>query len=461
MLYGQIGEAQVVGTPYMTPGKIPPCLEKNTSGTDFLLTYGEAYGDLVNSFELQIITTESNNVSITLPTNQTYNFTMPANSIKRINFGAYEGAGNANVRNSIYLNAATGLITNKTIRVTSNNPVSLYQYNGASGSAAASLVVPTVLWSTEYYNVSYKSNNKANILNPANTSEIIFAKENNTLITLPDNTTRTLNAGDLFVTAADRTDYTGRHITANKPVGYIANLAITNIPEDQDSGDSMFEWMIPTNQWGKTFLIPNIRLNTSQPGTRIRIFASEDETKVTYFSAGPVAVAGSTFTNPGGMLNKGQWVELEMNSANENTNSYIYTDKPVAVVTYIKGSGGSNLLGDPAMAWTPALEQAVTRVPVAPFIRSTTDVFTHKMLIIAKTSDKTFTTLNGTALTTGWSDLGGSGSSVYRYTFTNSTDLGKVFNIENINVGVTVLMYGYSDASAYYYSAGSGGCINL
>lgn len=81
------------------------------------------------------------------------------------------------------------------------------------------------------------------------------------------------------------------------------------------------------------------------------------------------------------------------------------------------------------------------------------------MLIIAKTSDKTFTTLNGTALTTGWSDLGGSGSSVYRYTFTNSTDFNKVFNVENINVGVTVLMYGYSDITAYSYNAGSGSCI--
>lgn len=141
----------------------------------------------------------------------------------------------------------------------------------------------------------------------------------------------------------------------------------------QQAGDAIAEWMLPVDQWGKTFLIPNMRLNTSQPGIRIRIFASEDETKITYFSAAPVAVAGSTFTNPGGILNKGQWVELEMNSANENTNSYIYTDKPVAVVTYIKGSGGPNLLGDPAMAWTPALEQAVTRVPVAPFIRSTTD----------------------------------------------------------------------------------------
>ena len=458
LLFGQIGEAQIVGTPYMMTGKIPPCLDKNTSGTDFLFTYGEAYGDLVNSFELQIVTKESNNVSITLPTNQTYNFTMSANSIKQINFGTYEGAGNADVRNSIYLNAATGIIINKTIRVTSTSPISLYQYNGASGSVATSLVVPTALWGTEYYNVSYKSNNKGNTLNSANTNEIIIANENNTIITLPDNTTTTLNAGDLFVTVADRTDYTGRHITANRPIGYIANLAITNIPEDQDSGDSMFEWMMPTSQWGNAFLIPNIRLNASQPGTRIRIFASEDETKITYFSAAPIAVAGSTFTNAGGILNKEQWVELQMNNASENTNCYIYTDKPVAVVSYITGTG---ILGDPAMTWAPALDQAVGRVSVAPFIRSSNDALTHKMLIITKTSDKTFTTLNGTALTSGWSDLGGSGSSVYRYTFTNSTDFGKVFNVENLSAGVTVLMYGYSDIAAYSYNAGSGGCTHL
>lgn len=458
LLFGQIGEAQIVGTPYMTAGKVPPCLDKNTSGTDFLFTYGEAYGDLVNSFELQIITKESNNISITLPTNQTYNFTMSANSIKQINFGTYEGAGNADVRNSIYLNAETGIINNKTIRVTSTSPISLYQYNGASGSVATSLVVPTALWGTEYYNVSYKSNNKANTLNPANTSEIIIANENNTIITLPDNTTRILNMGDLFVTASDRTDYTGRHIISSKPVGYIANLTIINIPEDQDAGDSAFEWMMPTSHWGKFFLIPNIRLNASQPGTRIRVFAAEDATKITYFSAAAVVVAGSTVINAGNTLDKGQWVELEMNSANENTNCYIYTDKPVAVVSYIKGSGGANLLGDPAMMWASTLDQAVGRVSVAPFIRSSNDALTHKMLIITKTSDKTFTTLNGTALTSGWSDLGGSGSSVYRYTFTNSTDFGKVFNVENLSAGVTVLIYGYSDITAYSYNAGSGGC---
>lgn len=473
LLYGQTSKAQIAGTPYITPVKqiTAPCLDKSTSGTEFFFTYGSVYTNRSGVsgliFLLHIAALEDTQVTITIPNpSENYTFTVSANTVKRIDFNAYEGiTGSPDVRGRMYLNTATGTITNRTIRITSDKPISVYNYSEFTDEEAdASMVIPTSLWGTEYYNISYRSNVLGNNFIDVLNSEIIMAKEDNTVITLPpippatNSTTQTLNTGNLFVTNVNRADHTGRHITSTKPIGYIASAAAANVPTGRNFADNIFEQLMPVNQWGKFFLVPNIRPGSNNGNVVVRILAAQDGTTVTYTNAAKTTVVGSTSINSGGTLNKGQWVEIQISGNAENIGSYITSTKPVGVTTYMIGSQFANLGGDPSIAWVPPLQQMVQKTLVAPFIHNTTDPMQHRMLIVAKTTDKASTTINGTVLTTGWVD-DASGYSFYRYVFTNSTDFGKTFKVENLTAGVLVSIYGFTDGISYHYNAGSGGCI--
>ncbi len=480
ILCGQVSKAQIAGTPYINPAVKPsaaPCLNSSTAGTDFFLTYGIIYNgpniDLDQlTFLLNIAALNDTQVTITLPNpSQSYTFTVPANTIKQINFGAYEGlAGNPDVRGRVYLYGLTGVISNRTIHITSDKPISVYNYEDFSnGIADAGIVVPTSIWGNEYYNISYQANVLGNSLNPVYNSEIVIANQTNTVITLPDNSTRTLNTGDVFVYNIDRLDLTGRHITSNKPVGYLANVACTNVPAGRDFSDNLFEQMMPVNQWGTNFFVPNIKPGGNDMNTVIRIMASQDNTQIFYDNATKTAVAGSTSVNSGGTLNKGQWAEIQITGTTENIASWISGTKPIAVTAYMVGAKILNgqqptdpiPRGDPAMTWIPPFEQATPKVLVAPFAVPTVSM-NHSMLISVKTSDRASTAVNGAPLpATGWVSNASSGYSFYRYAFNNSTDLGKSFRVENLVSGVLVSVYGtgVTNAISYYYNGGSGACV--
>lgn len=463
-------KAQVAGTPYLAGWQKPSCMDKNTYGTDFWLTYGEVwtgpYPKVTDAILLlQIATQKETSITLTLTdTGQSYSFTLPANTVKLIDFAKFEYDNNQDRRSSIYLLRSTGLITNRSLHITSSEPISVYNYTEyAGGEADASLVVPTSLWDTDYYNMSYKAYNVLNTSSVSNANEIIIAKEDNTTVTLYNGTTQNLNAGNVFVIAANKQDFTGRHITSNKPVGYIANVAAANIPSDRSFVDNIFEQMMPVSNWGKTFLVPNIRPGSNSMNSIIRIIASEDNTVVNYSTGTAVktAVEGSTSINSGGILNKGQWVELQFTGSSENVGCYITANKPVGVCSYMVGGFFTNNGGDPSIAWVPPLEQMISKTLIAPFILSAGSTVFHKMLVVTKTSNKNLTTVNGAAPATPWTDDAASGYSFNRMSFTNSTDFGKSFNIENPASGVLVWVYGYSSGTvfmSYFYNGGSGGC---
>lgn len=474
LLYGQTSKAQAVGTPYITGWQVPSC-DKNTSGTDFWLTYGEFYNTDENTnfqfltLELQISTLEDTQVTLTFKgTGETYTYSIPANTVKLINFNNYEGT-NVDKRRNVYVGQNyVGLVTNKTLHITSTKPISVYTYGDTYGtSAAASLVIPTSLWDTEYRNLSYTADNYPYILDVYG-YELILAKEDNTVITIPANAdptqpqtptqTKTLNAGDVYATRINKKDLTSRGITANKPVGYIANVGNAYIPlvPRRSAGDVISEWMLPASQWGKTFLIPSIKQGGNTFTSRVRIVSKNSFNSLTYSGANRVGGNGSAVN--GGSMDAGEWIELQLRS--ETGSVYIKTGYPVAVVAYLPGGNLDPGNGDPSMAWVPALNQTVQKVVVAPFIRKKSEAFTHKMLILAKTVDRNATFVNGTALTTGWTEDANSGYSFNFYTFDTTTDFGKSFAVENTLSGMSVSIFGYAGITSYYYSAGSGGCIN-
>ncbi|MDR2206855.1 MAG: IgGFc-binding protein [Flavobacteriaceae bacterium] len=355
------------------------------------------------------------------------------------------------------------------MRITSTQLVSVYAFNTSVATTDATIILPVTAWGTEYYRLSYLPD----LFNPDYDFEMIIAKEDDTTITFPDSSTATLNTGQVYYRLW-KNDMTGRHVTSNKPTAYFTHSTLSRIFVDRNYGDILFEQMVPVNQWGKEFLVPNAPQNSNTENNHIRILAAEDGTTVSYSGATLITGIGSaaSFSASGNTLNKGQWVELRINSISGvgSGSCFINAGKPIGVAAYMTGQGVQipGYGGDPSIAWIPPLNQASPNVTISPFMfpqnatPSTPPTnldepsAQHYMIIITKTTTRTSTTVNGTAINSGWTDV--SGYSYYRQIFNNIADLNAVFNVANPS-GVIVLCGGISDRESYYYNAGSGACI--
>jgi hypothetical protein len=325
-------------------------------------------------------------------------------------------------------------------------------------------------------------------------AEIIIANQDGTVVTLPGGTTVNLSAGQVYYNPILNTDMTGRHITSNKPVAYFAHNVGTNVPFGVEVQDILWEQMAPVIEWGKVFLIPNapeyFNTTLNPLNNRIRIVASQNGTVVNFSGASNLSASspgglptGSgyiNFTSVGtGTLNAGQWTELSITGTPPTADeAYISASQPVGVGAYMVGGSESNPegAGDPSLAWIPALNQAVQNVIISPFILPTNGTIstgnsgfastawtpTHYMIIVTptETDGQTTVTANGiaTTISTGWTNNLASGYSQYIWTFDNTADISKIFDVQNPD-GVIVLCGGTTYVESYYYNAGSGTCV--
>ena len=467
--------AQMIGTPYILY-EIPSILETctadiSTRGKDFWVTFGKnntrSYSDAL--LELKIATAEYwTNITLTFTETGTSTTisNIPPYSLRTIDLSDVTYIS-GDRRNNVYI--TSNGISKKTLHITSTQPISVYAFNTSSATTDATIVMPIESWGRDYYRFSSSPYNSENF-----DVELIIAREATTL-TLPNGNTQNLSAGEAYYNSS-ASDMTGRHITSDKPVAYFTHTTLTAVPLGRTFGDITFEQLMPVDRWGRQFLVPNATqsglnlddeyVNNSM-NNLIRIVASEDSTKVNF--SGATRFSGQNIAS-GGIINAGQYVELQLSS---NTGAcYIDADKPVGVCSYLVGDGtkygGVNYIGDPAIAWIPAVNQTIETMVVAPFYpvvsenggsTNLNDIRSkHYATIITKTATKTQTKINGTIIPSGWTDNIESGYSYYVKQFNNENDKGSVFRIENPN-GIIVLCHGISTVESYYYNAGSGTCV--
>jgi hypothetical protein len=315
--------------------------------------------------------------------------------------------------------------------------------------------------------------------------ELIVAREANTIITFPDQTTQTLQPYQVYYKSSSA-DMSGRHITSNKPVAYFTHTTNTSIPSKRTQGDIIFAQLQSVDRWGKQFLVPNARQGTNTMNNLVRIIASENNTTVTFTGATRQATYDSNGTNvnnpgknidSGGTLDAGEWVEILLDS--DLGACYITASNPVGVCAYLVGSGFSgatlNFWGDPSITWFPALNQSIQSALIAPFYPPQSSSTTsgskfnnteyineaHFIIIVTKSKDDTsIIASNGVD----YSDVvtWTTHSSGYFYgtaQFSNATAKTRTYKIENAKDGVIVMCYGISTVESYYYNAGSGACV--
>ena len=468
--------AQVAGTPYILyeiPSKQEMCTDVSTRGTDFWVTFGKNSSRKHSEALLELkIATGENSASVTLTFTETGQSTtisnIPARSLRTIDLSsvAYIGDKRSNVY--IDVSGASSGTSNKTLHITSTQPISVYAFNTSNATTDATILMPIETWGNDYYRLSSDAYDMVNY-----DVELIIAREATTL-TLPNGNTQYLPEGHVYFNSSI-SDMTGRHITSNKPVAYFTHTTSSAVPKGRKFGDIIFEQLMSVDRWGKQFLVPNaIQRGRNLSGTEInnsmnniiRIVASENSTKINF--SGATHCGGQNIAS-GGTINAGQYVELLLSS---NTGAcYIDASKPVGVCAYLVGDGtnnNSNYLGDPSIAWIPAINQTVKTMVVAPFypVNSPNGGSTslnqlpskHYATIITKTATKTQTKIDRINISSGWKDNIESGYSYYVKQFNNTADINSVFEIENPN-GIIVLCHGTSNVESYYYNAGSGACV--
>ncbi|MDR2204988.1 MAG: IgGFc-binding protein [Flavobacteriaceae bacterium] len=510
--------AQVAGAPYIVPA---PEEEEScpftTEGRDFWVTFLRAtendfFGIIDPGFFLKITTGNlAADVTLTFTeggANSVFNYHINGYSAEFIDLSKMPlgGATFIDKRSAVRPIPNGGIPTppksQKTLHITSTTPVSVYAFNTGQATTDATIVMPVPAWGMNYYMLGYRAFG-------VNSDEIIIAATNGTTLSLVNDIANTttpimdganpliLNRGDVYYTRSDiNGDLTGRHITSNYPVAYFTHSEMSQIPFGYPAGDILWEQLSPVDSWGKTFLVPNtLEYNNSgnNIGNHIRIIASENNTKVEYFSGaipvttyndGITDIPGDTPIGSGGILQAGQWFELEIPRSGSNS-CFIKADKAVGVAAYMTGKGGvpGQGYGDPAITRIPAIDQLTPDVTVSPFLfptlsssfQTTLDEpgARHFMIIIAPTASKdnisVITSSGAVTLDPNqWIDNpdtanpvtnpGGTAMSYYDYEFEISNDPNKAFNVIGPD-GVIVLAYGIYPAESYYYNAGSGACV--
>jgi len=401
-------------------------------GKDFWVAFGENAILPINIIDLQIMIAATHAAIVTFTftaDGSSYSFPVAAGSV-------YTRILKSGEKTNVYSNV-TG-VSNKSLHITSNEPVSVYVLNYAhSGqSTDATNLFPTTTLGTEYYQVSYGNYD----------SYMVIAVEDNTMVYENGTSIAVLQAGQIYY-HREPVDITGRRITANKPIAcFVANQG-TYIPSGVGLPSMLFQQLPPVNEWGMNFFVP-----VSIRGVeRVRIVASQNGTTITQTGGTVMPGMGAASLS----LNAGQFVELEITLANQGC--FITADKPVGVCSFMMS--GILPVGGPSITWIPPIAQSVNSAIMAPFIHSTNNPLRieYYALLVVATAHKDQTTMATSTANPGplsggtWHDHP-SGYSFYSVPFTNFNVPYYFANPE----GLLAWSYGIRLPDSYYYLFGTG-----
>jgi len=436
---------------------------QSTAGTEFWVTFGENNlhsnnypdDDYLDSLNLQLrfvsgenatpvtiyFTNLNTSVTLSVPPLSVVTYTLPDFDKKQAVYNKTSG------------------ISNYSIRINSDYPITAYALNQSPKSTDATNLLPTPALGTEYHQISYIPRNATN----AQDAYAVIATEDHTMLYHNNETTpiANLSRGQVYYLTSDF-DMTGIYVATTKPVAFFSLTQGVLIPADAVSGDCFMQQLAPVNTWGYSFFVPVSDLTSpwsTDTKDRVRIVASQNNTTIT-------KTGGVLITDSGGQtgytINKGEFIELEIYLSDNGC--YITADKPIGVCTYLTTGQYNNdppdkedQFSDPSIAWLPSMEQTVTEAIVAPFVPppGSSELNAHFAIIVTSknTKDNTTVSIGGAEpenLSGGiWRDHDEAGISFYNMPLNID---GASYLFENQN-GLVILGYGTGYAESYYYLA--------
>ena len=351
-------------------------------------------------------------------------------------------------------------ITQRAIKVESNDTISVYCTNIAYVSFDASFVLPTESLGDEYiiqsYDQSTAGSGNSYVTDNETSAFVIIATEDNTVIDITPSVptlgghaahetfTITMNAGETYhvrsTRSGDERDLTGTHILAAdcKSIAVFNGNTITCVPIDMGNGyDHVFEQAMPLRSWGKNFVVTN-SLNRNRDF--IKIVSSADNNHVTKNGDPLITLrAGQSYTFP---------------MVEEEGSCFLQAEQPCAVYLYNNSSYDQNYLGgngDPSMVWIAPVEQRINDVTFSTFDHENINIETHHVNIIVNREDIANVYFDGEQISPLFFSRV-NGNDEYRYTRKDITH--GVHRIVCAN-GFNAHVYGFGHAKGYAYLVGS------
>lgn len=253
-------------------------------------------------------------------------------------------------------------VSNKGIRIYSEDSVSVYLINSKDYSSDGFLALPVKSLGRDYIHLSYYD------YNDMAGGFLIIATEDNTKCGIKlrgkganisrtsgnsrigDSLTVTLNKGQTYMVKGNAGttgdfDLSGSRVSSNKPIGFISFHERTTIPSEwnysQGSGrDNLAEMLPPVSAWGKKFT--TVEFDRQDRGDFFRMVAAFDNTnwKVRYFEIGTGYLIDSysgTLDRSGDIFEYNQTRIPPKNPFNEKSIrgvSVWEADKPVMLLQY-------------------------------------------------------------------------------------------------------------------------------
>lgn len=438
--------------------------QTTTEGTEFWFGYMQNFDEGAgSSLELFITSKVATKGEIFLPVEgTTLTFTVnPGQTYSRVlRFGT----------DNPFAAFGSGNIELKGIRVTSDDPISVYAFNNRTNSADASVILPTNSLGNEYYAQAYfetppsadevgteASPSQVLIVSPQDDTVIEITPSADLLFSSPAGTTFeiTMNAGEVYQMQSQG-DLTGTHIrTIDDGSGACKNIAVfggnkwTRVTGGQDcsgvfaggqnwaggyAGDHLYEQMYPVSSWGKSFLATPIELRNNYV---YRVIASEDNTIV--------SVDGITQGQP---FEAGEYRDFATNEA-----VFIQGDRPISVAQFSTSVScdNNNAIGDgdPWMIIMSPNEQRLTEVTFNAL--SAQNITNYFLTLIGDQNTIANTTLNGNQINA--ADITNKVGSGLSYA-SISLNKGQDYTIQNDD-GVIPYVYAYGGIESFGYSAGA------
>ena len=289
---------------------------------------------------------------------------------------------------------ATEPTSSKTITLISTEDVCVYAIDYVQYTTDATCVLPVAAWGTEY---RLATGVQSNATGNANYYAVV-ANENNTLVTLHDNTTKLLNKNQVyhFYTPAWPiiTDLTGQKVTATKPVALFSGTLAASGPSGfygcsgigGSSADITYEQLWSIEKWGKEFFAFPILTpgGNGNWGGMLALVADENGTRITL----------------SGGINGGDDITYDLNAGEKKYVCHvmsgltrIVSDKPIMVFLILPDATVTNII---------PVAQRIKRATVAPFILTGNTMINQHgidMLVPVAWWNKTVIKENGVDLT--------------------------------------------------------------
>ena len=338
-------------------------------------------------------------------------------------------------------------IRNQVLYISADQDITVVAYQSKSGSMDAYLALPVRAYGYQYVTAHYSRNS-----NGFHAAFAIVAKEDNTTVLLrpvsqisfqsktadynnPINIT--LQKFEVFYYRKDA-DFTGTHVSSDKPVAVYGNHECAFIPVTARPCDYMITQFTPTEYLGQTYIMSVSPLRTAD---QFRVVAAYDNTDVS------VPVKSLDIRLQTSQNNEIQLVSPQIAS--------LHCNQPCLLAHYTRSYNTDSVFADPSLNNEPAIDQFMSSYLF--FFTSTSVLNTHSrfITIIILTNEKDGLRLDYQPLSNPiWYNITTSNGTFSVTTLTVSAGIHLMNHISsNVTFGLSQYAYG-SDAETYHFPSG-------